>query len=242
MANMEPEYSIIVPAHNEARTIGIVLEALCQTNASEIIVIDDGSIDNTREIVLSKKDARIAYILHTHNLGQGNAWKTGIQHAKCPILVFFDADIQTAAPEMIVSLVAPIIKGEADFVIGGFENFGRITEYLVRPILRRLVPELSNISQPLSGLFAIRREFIYPYKIGERYITSGIVLDAYFSKARIKDVNLGRILHDKRSDLEKTYQANSECEILLRKLVEYKVINIIPSSAKINTSNAYATR
>ena len=233
MANMEPEYSIIVPAHNEARTIGIVLEALCQTNASEIIVIDDGSIDNTREIVLSKKDARIACLSHTHNLGQGNAWKTGIRHSKSQILVFFDADIETATSAMITKLVDPILTGDVDFVIGSFENFGRITEYLVRPIFRHLVPELSNISQPLSGLFAIKREFIYPYKIGDRYITSGIVLDAFFSGARIKDVNLGEIKHDKRSDQEKVDQANSEFEALLNKLVEYQVINVSPQFAKI---------
>lgn len=224
--NMEPAYSIIVPAYNEARTVGIVLEALCQTPGSEIIVVDDGSTDDTKEVVLSKKDARITCISHPHNLGQGNAWKTGIQRAKNSVLVFFDADIETAVPKMIASMVTPIIKGEADFVIGGFENFGRITEYLIRPILRQLVPKLSNISQPLSGLFAINRNFIYPEKIGERYITAGIVLDAYFSGARIKDVNLGEIKHDKRSDQEKVDQADSEFEMLLNKLVEYQVINI----------------
>ncbi|MBI2008571.1 glycosyltransferase, partial [Candidatus Amesbacteria bacterium] len=149
-----------------------------------------------------KTDSRIRLISHHQNMGQGNAWKTGITNSTAPILVFFDADIETATPEMVKRLVHPILAGKSDYVIGGFDNFGRITEYLVRPLLRQFTPELSAISQPLSGLFAAKREFIYPEKIGNRYITIGLVLDAYFSGAKIKDVSIGPIKHNKRSDRE----------------------------------------
>ncbi|MBI2587633.1 glycosyltransferase family 2 protein, partial [Candidatus Amesbacteria bacterium] len=214
-------YSIIIPAHNEEKTIGHVLDALCKSTASEIIVIDDGSIDHTRNRVLDKTDSRIRLISHHQNMGQGNALKTGITNSTAPILVFFDADIETATPEMIKRLVNPILTGQSDYVIGGFDNFGRITEYLVRPLLRQFTPELSAISQPRSGLFAAKREFIYPEKIGNRYITIGLVLDAYFSGAKIKDVSIGPIKHNKRSDREKADQANSECEVFFKKLAEY---------------------
>ncbi|KKU03193.1 MAG: Glycosyl transferase family 2 [Candidatus Amesbacteria bacterium GW2011_GWB1_47_26] len=240
MADLRQNFSIIVPAHNEAKTIGHVLDVLLQTQAKEIVVIDDGSTDNTRKIALSTKDSRVKCISHSQNLGQGNAWKTGIRNSNSPILVFFDADIESAQPEMISNLINPIVDDYADLVMGGFENFGRITEYLVRPLLRRFIPELSKLSQPLSGLFAIRREFIFPEKIGNRYVTIGVLIDAYLAGARVKEAELGYVKHDKRTDQEKAAQAESECEILFKKLVEYKVVKLTPLPVKISPSKEYA--
>jgi glycosyltransferase involved in cell wall biosynthesis len=95
MNAMPPLVSIIVPAYNYAGYIGEAVEsAQRQTHSHiEIIVVDDGSTDNTADVVgaLVKQDARVRYI-HQRNQGLSAARNTGMQHAKGEYVVFLDAD------------------------------------------------------------------------------------------------------------------------------------------------------
>lgn len=208
-------FSIIIPAYNEDKTIGKVLKEASKTTAKEIIVVNDGSTDNTFKIVNSfcKRDKRIKHILIKINKGPGFARKVGVLESTQPLLVFFDADIKNVKKEMFEKLIDPIIKNEADLVIADFDNFGRITEFFARPLLRYFFPKLAKLKQPLSGIFAIRRKFIFPEIMGDDYrIMDDILLPAYFKRARITEVYIGEIKHKKRNDDEKTKQAFSECQ------------------------------
>ena len=121
---MSSELSVIIPAYNEEKTIINVLESLMINVPSilEIIVVDDGSIDNTCRMVdeyTSKKsiDDKIILIKHGTNQGKTAALKTGIQASKGAIVIIQDADLEYN-PEDIPDVIIPIQSGQADVVYG----------------------------------------------------------------------------------------------------------------------------
>ena len=82
--------SLVLPAKNEALNLSQVLVKLTELYpSSEIILVDDGSSDNTAEIA---KDAGVSVVSHPYNMGNGASIKTGTRHAKGNIIVFLDAD------------------------------------------------------------------------------------------------------------------------------------------------------
>ncbi|MEK7596044.1 MAG: glycosyltransferase family 2 protein [Patescibacteria group bacterium] len=113
------KFSIIIPAYNEKNTIVEVIrqvQAVFLPNAEkEIIVVDDGSTDGTRDIL--KKISGIKYIFHDKNLGKGGALKTGFQNATGDIILIQDADLEYD-PNEYGRLIAPIVSGRADVVYG----------------------------------------------------------------------------------------------------------------------------
>ncbi len=112
--------SIIIPVYNEKSTIEKIIELARNANVpginqKEIIVVDDGSTDGTRDILKNIKD--IKYIFHEKNLGKGRALKTGFQNADGDIFLIQDADLEYD-PNEYYRLLAPIISGLADVVFG----------------------------------------------------------------------------------------------------------------------------
>lgn len=111
--------SIIVPVYNEEKTILQVLSNLDKLSISsvskEVIVVDDGSTDSTREKLKKVKIARV--ILHEKNLGKGQAVKTGIKNATGDYIIIQDADLEYD-PNYIKTLVKPILNKQAKVVYG----------------------------------------------------------------------------------------------------------------------------
>ena len=106
--------SVIIPAHDEESSIGLVIDALPKDKIHEIIVVDNNSRDNTA-FVANEHGARIA---KEPRKGYGSACLKGIEELDSPdIVVFLDGDFSDY-PEEIVSLLEPIEKGEMDFVLG----------------------------------------------------------------------------------------------------------------------------
>ena len=106
---------IIIPAYNEELTIGSVV-ALAK-KYGDVLVVDDGSLDRTSEIA---REAGAVVIRHERNMGKGYALRTAFEYAlseEYDIVVTIDADGQHN-PDEIPFLIEPIIKGEADLVIG----------------------------------------------------------------------------------------------------------------------------
>jgi glycosyltransferase involved in cell wall biosynthesis len=120
------QLSIIIPAYNEERTIGSVLDKIRDVRLlsrveKEIIIIDDCSKDQTASIVESfikcHPELKIIYHCHPVNRGKGAAIHTGIQHATGDYLVMQDADLEYD-PAEYNKLLAPMLKGHADVVYG----------------------------------------------------------------------------------------------------------------------------
>ena len=107
---------VVIPAYNEAKVIYSVVNAV-KDQVDEVIVIDDGSSDNTAEVA-TNAGAKVAR--HFLNRGQGAALQTGISFAlksDADIIVTFDADGQHVAEE-IEQVVKPLLLGEVDVVLG----------------------------------------------------------------------------------------------------------------------------
>ncbi|MEK7175214.1 MAG: glycosyltransferase family 2 protein [Patescibacteria group bacterium] len=223
---MDKNFTIILPTYNEEKTIVKTITQALLTSASEVIVVNDGSTDATVSLLLPiiKNNPRLKIISHLKNKGCGVARKNGIIAASNPILLFFDSDIENINSKMMNKLVKPILKNEADFVIASFENFGRITEYLIKPLFSEFVPNLAHLKQPISGMFAVRRSYLDYKKINPGHSMASILLNTYFKAARIKEVDIGLIIHKHRSDLAKCDQARTECNSIIKSLLENKVL------------------
>lgn len=117
--------SVIIPAHNEGTRIGgIIQEARVQ--APEVIVIDDGSTDETGAVAL-KNGARV---IHLPQSGYIHAIKKGFAHARHDLVVTMDGDGEHD-PKDIPKLVSPILKSEADVVLGTRDSIARPSERFI---------------------------------------------------------------------------------------------------------------
>src|SRR5580704_809489 len=106
--------SFLIPAYNEAATIGEVLERISQLGLdAQVIVVDDGSTDETKAIA----EAAGATVISQANAGKGAAIRTAIAHAEGDIAVIQDADMEYD-PREVPELVEPILRGSADVVFG----------------------------------------------------------------------------------------------------------------------------
>jgi glycosyltransferase involved in cell wall biosynthesis len=114
----KPDIRVIIPAFNEQNAVGMVIDEIPKDRVSEIIVVDNGSTDDTFE----QAQSRGATTLKEPNRGYGNACLKGMAHiasspTKPDIVVFLDGD-HSDYPEQLVDLVKPIIKDQVDLVIG----------------------------------------------------------------------------------------------------------------------------
>ena len=111
---MSPKVSVIIPAFNEESSIGLVLNDLPKDTLHEIIVVDNGSTDDTANVA-SESGARV---VEEKQKGYGSACLRGIAELTQPdIVVFLDGDYSDY-PEEITKLIQPILDGEKDFVLG----------------------------------------------------------------------------------------------------------------------------
>lgn len=111
--------SIIIPVYNEAKTVSEVIKRVEAINIDkEIIVVDDGSIDGSLDILKQlAHENRIKLIIHDKNSGKGAAIKTGLKAAGGDIIIIQDADLETD-PQDYYELVKPIMNGETKAVFG----------------------------------------------------------------------------------------------------------------------------
>jgi glycosyltransferase involved in cell wall biosynthesis len=110
--------SIIVPVYNEANTVRQVVDRVQATPyEKEILIIDDGSTDGTRDRLKELEAPNIKIFLHERNMGKGAAIQTGWKHATGEILLIQDADMEYD-PSDYPQLLEPIQTGKADVVFG----------------------------------------------------------------------------------------------------------------------------
>jgi len=114
--------SIIVPVYNEAGTVHQVIDRLLQIPLPlqrEIIVVNDGSTDGTRQVLdgVPLVDGVLSIVHAAANGGKGSAIRIGLDHARGTIIAIQDADLELD-PVQLADLVQPILSGEAEVVYG----------------------------------------------------------------------------------------------------------------------------
>jgi glycosyltransferase involved in cell wall biosynthesis len=123
MAEVAPSYrklSVIIPVYNERNT---VVEAVRRSRVvdipleREIVVVDDGSDDGTRQILAQLQDSTVRVITHPVNRGKGAAIRTALDHVTGDLVIIQDADLEYD-PEDWNRLLAPVLKGKARVVYG----------------------------------------------------------------------------------------------------------------------------
>ena len=115
---MPKNLSVVMPCYNEKGTVLTCIDAVLRSDyVSELIIVDDGSTDGTRELLAGVSDQRVLVILHEANGGKGAALRTGFSHAKSEFVIVQDADLEYD-PADYGKILAPLIAGKADVVFG----------------------------------------------------------------------------------------------------------------------------
>ncbi len=186
------DVSVIIPTLNERANIDTLLSRILKTGSSystfnlEMIVVDDGSTDGTRECVQNwESNYPVRLLVRDSERGLATAILSGAEIAKGDILLAMDADL-SHPPEKIPQLVEPIIAGSHDMVIGSRYVSGGSTPgwSVFRRVCSRfatfLAKPLTDVNDPLSGFFAVRREILLGlhenvsgFKIGLELLVSG---------------------------------------------------------------------
>ena len=175
---MKP-YTVIIPAYNEQRSIGEVIKQT-QKFADEVIVVDDCSTDNTKELC-ERLGAKV--VTNEHRKGYIGAIKTGFERANHEIIVTLDADGEHD-PGDIPRLVEPILMRKADLVLGKREEIPRISE--------RFINSLTNFKVKVvdsgTGFRALKRELASKLNLKGKCTCGILVLEANRHGARIVEV------------------------------------------------------
>src|SRR3954454_17304214 len=184
--------SLVVPARNEAATVGDVVSrvrgALVDTVAllDEIVVIDSDSSDDTYDVAAGAgavvhRAAEIRPDLGTLP-GKGEAMWKSLFVTKGEVIVFMDADLLDWDTHFVPGLLGPLLtRPEVQLVKGFYERpmvsgdstvpfeGGRVTELVARPLIRLLFPELGGLHQPLAGEWAVRRALFESLSVPHEY-------------------------------------------------------------------------
>ena len=120
-----PCLSVVVPCYNEEATIESLLAQVLQSPwVAEVIVVDDGSRDRSREILAGLDNPRVRVILHDKNQGKGAALRTGFAHATHDYVIVQDADLEYD-PQEYGLVLEPLLTNRADVVFGSRFLSGR---------------------------------------------------------------------------------------------------------------------
>jgi len=147
-----PLLSVVIPVYNEVKTVEeLVRRVLAVPVDKEVILVDDGSTDGSRDCLAGlSSDSGVQVLLHEKNQGKGAALRTGFTAATGDIVIVQDADLEYF-PEEYLELIEPIVKGWADVVYGS-RFLGRRHRVLLyhHYLANKLLTFLSNLTTNLN--------------------------------------------------------------------------------------------
>src|SRR5689334_21652026 len=226
--------SVCLPARNEAGTIGAIVHTVRASDmVDEVVVIDDGSTDDTAQIAMNAGARVVAErsILPEAGpgAGKGNVLWKALAASTGDIICYVDADLRNFHVEYIERLCRPILEHEnvtfvKAYYTRSFEGAptggGRVTELVARPLLTLLFPKLTHIVQPLGGEYAARRSALEVLPFVEGWgVELGLLVDVVerFGRDSVVQVDLDVREHRNRSLEDLGPQALAVMTIALRR-------------------------
>ncbi len=230
-AKNDDRIAVVIPARNEAATIGriveVVADELCRRYplVDELVVVDDGSTDATASI----SAAAGARVVPSVGTGKGAAMWSGLAATSASVVAFCDGDLEDFRAHFVTGLVGPLVTDATVKLVkavyqrpiaGQPDGGGRVTELLARPALRLLAPHLAGVAQPLGGEVASRRHVLEGIPFVDGY---GVDVALLFDVARgygvdsIAQVDLGTRVHRNRPLAELTGPAEVVLHTILHR-------------------------
>jgi glycosyltransferase involved in cell wall biosynthesis len=169
--------SIVIPVYNEKSTVEEIIRRVQAVDVGlekEIVVVDDGSTDGTRDILSRLSAENVRVVLHEKNTGKGGALQTGFSEAGGDIVLVQDADLEYD-PREYPKLLAPILEGRADVVYGSrFLGGPHRVLYFWHSVGNRLLTMFSNMASNLNltdmetCYKVFRREVLQKFRLKSR--------------------------------------------------------------------------
>ena len=147
-----PCLSVVMPCFNEIATIDEITKRVLDSPwVGELVIVDDGSTDGTRERLAALDDPRVKVHLQPHNMGKGAALRTGFGLATMPYSIVQDADLEYE-PDEYGNLLEPLLDGRADVVYGSRFQGGQAHRVLFfwHSMGNKLLTLLSNMATDLN--------------------------------------------------------------------------------------------
>jgi glycosyltransferase involved in cell wall biosynthesis len=192
-----PHLSIVMPCYNEEDTLEIIVErVLAQPQSKELIIVDDGSQDRSREIIAKLEAAHdeVVGVLQPQNMGKGAALREGFARARGDIVLIQDADLEYD-PNDYAALLEPIERGLADVVYGTrFSSRPHRVLFFWHMVANRLLTTMSNMVTDLNltdmetCYKVFRREIIQSLDLREDRF--GIEPEMTIKLSRLRDISI----------------------------------------------------
>lgn len=218
--------SVIIPTLNEEKRISEIIKfCLASTLVNEVIVIDDGSIDETRELA-QRAGAKVFF---SSMLGKGTSMLDGLWKAQSDIVLYLDGDIYNFSNNLISIMTTPLIENKCDFVKGRFHRTaGRVTALTAKPLLKSFFTELAEIEQPLGGIIAAKKDILKNIKFESDYgVDIGLLIDVAQLGSRIEEVDIGSLEHDHQALDQLSHMSLQVVRVILERAYRYKKLDIM---------------
>jgi glycosyltransferase involved in cell wall biosynthesis len=173
VAEPRPCLSVVIPCFNERATISAVVgQVLASPWTAEVIIVDDGSTDGSRDVLAEMDDPRVRVHLRPYNQGKGAALRRGFAEATAPYVIVQDADLEYD-PAEYGALVQPLVNGLADVVYGSrfISSRPHRVLYFWHSVANKALTMLSNMFTNLN-----LTDMETCYKVFRREVLQGLAL------------------------------------------------------------------
>lgn len=206
-----PTLSVVMPVYNELATLPEILNRVIEVPIDiEILVVDDGSTDGSREwleeYVQSSESSQVHLFFHESNQGKAGALATGFAEARGDIVIIQDADLEYD-PEEYPNIIQPILDGKADVVFGSrFQGAHARVHLFFHYLANRMLTLFSNICTNLNltdmecCYKAFRREVIQKITIQSRRFAVEPELTQKVAKMKVKVYEVAVSYHGRDYD------------------------------------------
>jgi len=175
---MDKKVSCIIPAYNEEKTISDAIKTALETpEIGEVIVINDGSKDKTKDKISNFQNKNIKFINLKQNHGKGYAVIREVKKSQYPYLLFLDADLINLKPYQLSSLIQPVIDEKVDMTIGPQISLQKprwiigtlpfcgqrcLKKSIIKPYLKKLAKSKYGLEVLLNQIFNSKRVIVIP--------------------------------------------------------------------------------